>query len=244
MVTHKDLDIWKLGIELVEEVYKITAQFPKEEVYGLASQMRRAAVSIPSNISEGAARNSKNLERPHSMGIDQRRGNSENIVSRLSTFKNPLRGERRSSMRTAFFVILLLSVLMVPFSAKAQNQPVTVEEVHQFMNEYKDRYVNMNYEGFMDLFSKEAVENRMYPYADIREAYRKVFDISNAIQYNLEIYTIQVSQESAFVSGRYELVQSFKGSKKSKVFRGNIQWNLNRENGVLKIREINYGRDR
>ena len=59
MVTHKDLDIWKLGIELVEEVYKITAQFPKEEVYGLASQMRRAVVSIPSNISEGAARNSK-----------------------------------------------------------------------------------------------------------------------------------------------------------------------------------------
>lgn len=59
MVTHKDLDIWKLGIELVEEVYKMTAQFPKEEVYGLASQMRRAAVSIPSNISEGAARNSK-----------------------------------------------------------------------------------------------------------------------------------------------------------------------------------------
>ena len=59
MPTHKDLDIWKLGIELVEKIYKLTALFPKEEIYGLISQMRRAAVSIPSNISEGAARNHK-----------------------------------------------------------------------------------------------------------------------------------------------------------------------------------------
>jgi four helix bundle protein len=59
MRTHKDLDIWKLGIELVEEVYKNTATFPREEIYGLTNQMRRAAVSVPSNISEGAARSSK-----------------------------------------------------------------------------------------------------------------------------------------------------------------------------------------
>jgi four helix bundle protein len=59
MITHKDLDIWKLGIELVEEVYKITVDFPKEEIYGLTNQMRRASVSIPSNISEGAARSGK-----------------------------------------------------------------------------------------------------------------------------------------------------------------------------------------
>jgi len=59
MMTHKDLDIWKLGIELVEEVYKATVEFPKEEIYGLTNQMRRASVSIPSNISEGAARSSK-----------------------------------------------------------------------------------------------------------------------------------------------------------------------------------------
>ncbi len=43
MITHKDLDIWKLGIELVEEVYKITVEFPKEEIYGLTNQMRRAS---------------------------------------------------------------------------------------------------------------------------------------------------------------------------------------------------------
>jgi len=59
MMTHKDLDIWKLGIESVEQVYKMTAGYPKEEIYGLTNQMRRASVSIPSNICEGAARSSK-----------------------------------------------------------------------------------------------------------------------------------------------------------------------------------------
>ena len=56
MQTHKDLDVWKLGIDLVERVYKETKNFPKEEQFGLVSQMRRAAVSVPSNIAEGAAR--------------------------------------------------------------------------------------------------------------------------------------------------------------------------------------------
>ncbi len=58
MATHKDLDIWKLGVELVEGVYKVTSNFPREEMYSLISQMRKAALSIPSNIAEGAARNS------------------------------------------------------------------------------------------------------------------------------------------------------------------------------------------
>jgi len=56
MQTHKDLDVWKLGMDLVEKIYLITKDFPKEEMYGLTSQMRRSAVSIPSNIAEGAAR--------------------------------------------------------------------------------------------------------------------------------------------------------------------------------------------
>jgi len=59
MVTHKDLDVWKMGLDLVERLYKVTSKFPKEEQFGLIAQMRRATVSIPSNIAEGAARNSK-----------------------------------------------------------------------------------------------------------------------------------------------------------------------------------------
>lgn len=49
----RDLDIWKKGMEIVREVYKLTATFPKNEMYGVTSQMRRAGVSIPSNIAEG-----------------------------------------------------------------------------------------------------------------------------------------------------------------------------------------------
>ena len=58
MKTHKDLDIWKLAIELVVKIYKNTKNFPKEEMYGLTSQLRRASVSVASNIAEGAARQS------------------------------------------------------------------------------------------------------------------------------------------------------------------------------------------
>jgi four helix bundle protein len=56
---HSDLDVWKKAIEFVTEIYKITRDFPKEEMYGLTSQIRRSAVSIPSNIAEGSARNYK-----------------------------------------------------------------------------------------------------------------------------------------------------------------------------------------
>ena len=49
----RDLEVWRLGKEIVLEIYKITKSFPKEELYGLAAQMRRAAVSIPSNVAEG-----------------------------------------------------------------------------------------------------------------------------------------------------------------------------------------------
>jgi four helix bundle protein len=57
--SHKDLNVWQSSIELVTDIYLLTGTFPKEEIYGLSNQMRRAAVSIPSNIAEGAARNSK-----------------------------------------------------------------------------------------------------------------------------------------------------------------------------------------
>ena len=57
MKTHKDLDVWKNSITMVKEIYRITSSYPKEELYGLTNQIRRASVSIPSNIAEGAARN-------------------------------------------------------------------------------------------------------------------------------------------------------------------------------------------
>ena len=52
----QDLRIWQIGIEVVKDIYILTKKFPKEELYGLTSQMRRSAVSIPSNIAEGFRR--------------------------------------------------------------------------------------------------------------------------------------------------------------------------------------------
>jgi four helix bundle protein len=54
----RDLRVWQAGIELVQAVYVITSNFPRHELYGLASQIQRAAVSVPSNIAEGHARES------------------------------------------------------------------------------------------------------------------------------------------------------------------------------------------
>jgi four helix bundle protein len=56
--THRDLIAWQEAMALVESVYRDTASFPREENYGLTTQIRRCAISVPSNIAEGAARNS------------------------------------------------------------------------------------------------------------------------------------------------------------------------------------------
>ena len=58
MKDFKNLKIWQKGISLVVEIYKTTKNFPNEEIYGLTSQMRRSAISIPSNIAEGSGRGS------------------------------------------------------------------------------------------------------------------------------------------------------------------------------------------
>jgi four helix bundle protein len=54
--SHKKLDVWRYSVDLVKEIYRLTATFPKEEIYALTSQMCRTAVSVPSNLAEGAAR--------------------------------------------------------------------------------------------------------------------------------------------------------------------------------------------
>ena len=152
---------------------------------------------------------------------------------------------------TAFFVYLILLVLVFSLSLYAQcpvttktPQAITEEEARKFLDEYIARYNRMDVDAFMALFSKEATENRMIPYADIYEVYRMHFFNSISLSHNLQIYFIQPYARSVFVSGRYEVVQSLKPKGQQNIFRGNIQWKLVREEGSLKIMEINYGRGR
>jgi four helix bundle protein len=57
--SYKELLVWQKAVDLVSKIYELTEKFPKSEIYGLASQMQRAAVAIPSNITEGQRRNHK-----------------------------------------------------------------------------------------------------------------------------------------------------------------------------------------
>ncbi|MCC7211751.1 MAG: four helix bundle protein [Candidatus Brocadia sp.] len=57
--SYRDLIVWQKSMDLVHKIYIITQSFPREEMYGVTSQMRRAGISIPANIAEGQARNSK-----------------------------------------------------------------------------------------------------------------------------------------------------------------------------------------
>ena len=61
--SYRNLDVWQNSMNLVEAVYKTTTDFPVEEKYGLSSQMRRCAVSVPSNIAEGFMRKSVSKKR-------------------------------------------------------------------------------------------------------------------------------------------------------------------------------------
>ena len=81
---YRDLETWQRAMELVKAVYVATRHFPKDETYGLTSQLRRAAVSIPSNIAEGRGRNSRK-ELHHFLG--QARGSLAEVETQLEIAK-------------------------------------------------------------------------------------------------------------------------------------------------------------
>ena len=68
MPGYRDLKVWQASMQLAEEIYRMSAKFPKHETYGLSSQIQRSAVSLTSNIAEGHGRNS-NKEFYHFLGI-------------------------------------------------------------------------------------------------------------------------------------------------------------------------------
>jgi len=83
MNNYKELKVWQKSMDLVEMVYKITSKFPNEEKFGLISQIQRCAVSIPSNIAEGAGRNS-NKEFRNFLGIANGSANELNTQLLIS----------------------------------------------------------------------------------------------------------------------------------------------------------------
>ncbi len=92
-----EIKVWKKAIELSKKVYQITQYYPEEEKYGLITQMRRSAVSVASNIAEGAGRNS-NKEFTHFLGIA--RGSSYELQTQIiiSLQLNYLKGSNSDEM--------------------------------------------------------------------------------------------------------------------------------------------------
>jgi hypothetical protein len=153
-------------------------------------------------------------------------------------------------MRTIILILFVFFISIIPHPTKAKvpkppqvPQAVTMKEVRQFIDAYTARDTRMDLYVFTGLFLKGVIENRVFPYADIREAYRRtIANNRDSIIYHMKIFTVQTYARSALVRGRYEIVQNLKKGGKKKVFHGDIQWDLVRENGSLKIREVNYGR--
>ena len=76
----KDLEVWRVSMDLVAKVYEITREFPKSEQFGLAAQLQRSAVSIPSNIAEGSGRGTR---KDFAHFLDQARGSLFEVITQL-----------------------------------------------------------------------------------------------------------------------------------------------------------------
>jgi four helix bundle protein len=134
---HKKLEVWKNAMDLAVLIYEVTREFPKEEVYGITSQLRRAAVSVPSNIAEGAARTSAkeflqfiNIAQGSLSEIDTQIELSnrlsyvtdqtyKNLQEKIVIVSKQLYGLRRSvHTRKRYNFIGLLSTCLAPFFIK------------------------------------------------------------------------------------------------------------------------------
>jgi four helix bundle protein len=121
---YRDLDAWKQGMDLVEECYRITARFPSAELYGLASQLRRAAVSIPSNIAEGHCRRTTRAYAHHvsiALGSHGECATCIDLSIRLGFLKEPEASHVQLSLNS---VRRLLYGLYRSLEAKLQRSPI------------------------------------------------------------------------------------------------------------------------
>jgi four helix bundle protein len=112
MTSHKDLKVWQKGIELVKSIYEITGSFPSNEQFGLTSQMRRAAVSIPSNIAEGCGRNS-NKELIHFLYIAMGSASELETQIIISMELNFLEKEKSEAIQTQIFEIIKMTSSLI-----------------------------------------------------------------------------------------------------------------------------------
>ena len=116
----------------------------------------------------------------------------------------------------------------------------TEEEVRQFINNYIARYAQKDIHGFLSFFSSKAIQNQKDGLEGIRKIYTDFFNMSQELRYRIEEMKIEIYQNAVQVKARYEVNQILKKGEKRKVWRGNIRWVLEREEGALKIISLDY----
>jgi four helix bundle protein len=119
-ITYRDLDTWQQAMELVERCYRVTASFPKSELYGITSQIRRAAVSIPSNVAEGERRGSTRAYVNHVNIALGSHGELETCIELSSRLGFMLRTERPDLVSACESVGRLLNGLLRSLERKLE----------------------------------------------------------------------------------------------------------------------------
>lgn len=122
--SHKELDVWNGAMRLVELVYQLTAKLPRAEMFGLSSQLRRAAVSVPANIAEGYGRTHRGEYLHHlsiAMGSLQEFDTLLEIISRLGLAPEPyLEPAKEVATSVGKMLTRLMQSLQPPLSSRPQ----------------------------------------------------------------------------------------------------------------------------
>jgi len=124
--------------------------------------------------------------------------------------------------------------------SKSPSLIATEEEVRKFFALYIAQYTEKDIDGFHSLFSPRAIQNGKYGSDEIRKIYSAFFDQSRELRYALDDTRIEIYQNAVQVKARYNVKQRLKKGIGKKVWKGDIRWILVRENGVLKIRFLDY----
>jgi four helix bundle protein len=117
--SYKDLIVWQKSIELVKKIFILTEKFPRSELYGIISQMRRAAISIPSNIAEGYGRRSRK-EYAHSCSIAY--GSALELETQLIIAKD-LRLSDEKNFKTSDLLLEEITKMLNVMITKLNNTP-------------------------------------------------------------------------------------------------------------------------
>jgi hypothetical protein len=120
----------------------------------------------------------------------------------------------------------------------------TDEEVKRFFADYVERYNQRDIGGFLSLFSSKAIQNQKDGLEGIRRIYDNFFNQSEELRYRLKDTRIEIYQNAVEIKARYEIDQILKKEGEKKIWRGQVQWVLVKEEGVLKITLLNYQHDK